>query len=534
MPAVTLVAGFEVMLVFMAAAIALKLVARRLRVPPAAALIVGGAVLALVPGIPAIELDPDLILTLVLPPLLLAGAYLTSWRAFRTDLRIILQLAVGAVLFTTLVVGWIAHWLMPGLPWAACFALGAIVSPPDAVAARAVLQGLPLPKRAATLLEGESLVNDATGLVLYRFAVASALTGTFDGMQAVASFGLLAVGGILIGTASGWLASTASSRIDDAELSVAISLLAAWGSYIIAEHLNASGVLSTVACGIVMGWRQHALLRAEVRIRTRAVWDTVTFVLETLVFILIGLSLQGVLHRLLGGSSERLWDLVPQSALIVTTVILARFAWIISTAYLVRALIPTLRKRDPYPPIGIPIVLSWAGMRGVVSLAAAVALPEAFPGRDFILATTFTVIVVTVLLQGSTLAPLIRLLRLSEKADRPTPHLSEREARLRIASAELAAVRKRSALPDGSERHPRLVEQYTYKVEAIGRVNTANGSPGSERADHFGTVLAGVNAGRAELLKLHRSAAIDDVVLHTLESELDSNEILARLRRGPA
>lgn len=528
----TLVGGFEVMLIFMAAAIALKLVAQRLRVPPAAAMIIGGAALALVPGIPAIELDPDLVLTLVLPPLLLASAYLTSWRAFRADLRIILQLAIGAVLFTTLVVGWITHWLMPGLPWAACFALGAIVSPPDAVAAKAVLQGLPLPKRTAMLLEGESLVNDATGLVLYRFAVASALTGTFDGGQAVASFGLLAAGGIVVGTVSGWLASTASSRIDDAELSVAISLLAAWGSYIVAERLGASGVLSTVACGIVMGWRQHALLRAEVRIRTRAVWDTVTFVLESLIFVLIGLSLQGVLHRL-GSSSERLWELVPQAGLIVITVMLTRFVWIIPSAYLVRALMPALRKRDPYPPIGIPIVLSWAGMRGVVSLAAALALPEIFPGRDFILVTTFLVIVVTVLLEGSTLAPLIRLLRLRERTDRPVVHLSEREARLRVTAAELAAVRARSALPDGSERHPRLVEQYTFRVATLARANTTIGSPGSERADHFGTVLAGVNAGRAELLKLHRTGAIDDAVLHALESELDSNEILARLRRGP-
>jgi NhaP-type Na+/H+ or K+/H+ antiporter len=259
----SLVARFELVLLLIAVSIVLKLVARRLRLPTAATLIVGGAMLALVPATPDIGLDPGLSLVLFLPPLLMASAYFTTWRDFRADLRIILQLAVGAVLFTTLAVGWVAHAVMPGLPWAACFALGAIVSPPDAVAAKAVLHGLPLPRRMVTLLEGESLVNDATGLVLYRFAVAAALTGAFSLGAATASFCLLVAGGVAVGAAAGLVASTLLGRLKDAELSAVASLLVAWGSYIGAERLGVSGVLSTVACGLVLGWRQHDLFTKE-------------------------------------------------------------------------------------------------------------------------------------------------------------------------------------------------------------------------------------------------------------------------------
>ena len=522
------------MLLLIAASIVLRLVADRLRLPAAATLIVGGVAVALVPATPDLGLDPELSLVLFLPPLLMSSAYFTTWRDFRADLRIILQLAVGAVLFTTLVVGWVAHLVVPGLPWAACFALGAIVSPPDAVAAKAVLHGLPLPRRMVTLLEGESLVNDATGLVLYRFAVAAALTGTFDRGAAAASFCLLVAGGVGVGALCGLAAGTLLGRLRDAELSAVGSLLVAWGSYIGAERLGVSGVLSTVACGIVLGWRQHALLQAAQRLQARAVWDVTILVLESLVFILIGLSLRGVLHRL-SGDPHALHALLPQAAAVVAAVVLARFAWIVPSTYLVRALSPALRRRDPYPPLGVPLVISWAGMRGVVSLAAALALPDGFPGRDFILATTFAVILVTVLVQGSTLAPLIRLFPLGRLAEMSAAGLSEAEARLRMASTQLAAVRQRSVRPDGSERHPRLVEQYGYRVQAVSRFNEADGGLDDERAEHFATVLAAVAAGRSELLRLHRAGEIHDTVLHALEHELDLEEIRAdRLGGGAA
>ncbi len=297
---------FELVLAMMALVIALELLARRLRLPPAAAFILGGMGLVFLPGLGAVPIDPQLVLVLFLPPLLMASAYFTVWRDFRANLRIILQLAVGAVVFTTLVVGWVAHMLVPHLPWAACFALGAIVSPPDAVAAKAVLQRVSLPPRMIVLLEGESLVNDATGLVLFRMAVAAGLTGTFSLGQAGGSFLRSSAGGILAGIAFGWGATSFLALLEDTHLSVLGSLLAAWASYIGAEALGVSGVLSTVACGLVIGWRQHAVLSAATRTHARAVWRVVVFVLESLVFVLIGLALHGVLRHSCMGRTRRL------------------------------------------------------------------------------------------------------------------------------------------------------------------------------------------------------------------------------------
>jgi len=320
----TMAHRFEVVLLLISASLLLTLVAKHLRLPQAGALIVGGAFLAIVPGMPSLELDPDLVLVLFLPPLLLLSAYLTDWRAFRANLRIILQLAIGAVLFTTLAVGWVTHFMLPDLPWAACFALGAIVSPPDAVAAKAVLKGMPLPSRTVTLLEGESLLNDATGLVLYRFAVVAALTGTFSGTGAAGTFLYLVLGGVLIGLACGFAASFATGFLFDGELGVAASFLAAWGSYILGETLGVSGVLATVVCGIVMGWRQHKSLDAEQRFQSQAVWRVLSFILESLIFILIGLSLRSVLDRM-SLSSIASEQILLQIGAIVLTVIAARF-----------------------------------------------------------------------------------------------------------------------------------------------------------------------------------------------------------------
>jgi monovalent cation/hydrogen antiporter len=528
---VTTVSRFELILLLMAVVLALELVARRIRMPPAAAFILGGIALALIPDTPDVELDPDLALVLFLPPLLLASAYFTDWRDFRANLRIIVQLAVGAVAFTTLVVGVVAHLVEPSLPWAACFALGAIVSPPDAVAAKAVLEGLSLPPRMTVLLEGESLVNDATGLVLYRFAVAAAMTGAFDAGQAAVNFIGLGLGGVAAGIVLGWLVTLLLGRLRDPTLSVIASFLAAWAAYIIGEALHVSGVLTTVACGLVMGWRQHSVLTAATRIQAQAVWKVIVFILESLIFILIGLSLRGVLLRL-GGDWHSILKLLPPIVVLIVAVIVTRFIWILLATYLPRALIPGLRQRDPYPSLAVPIVMSWAGMRGVVSLAAALALPDNFPGRDFVLATTFAVILVTVLIQGATLAPLIRVLGLSGFTQQRPKTLSEAEARAQMTAAQLAEVEKQSAGDGEAARHPRLLEQYNYRARAAARLSDAAGGLNDKRRDHFTVVLAAVAAGRAELLRLHRAESIADSVLHALEQELDLEEMSARRHLG--
>ena len=519
----TPVARFEIVLLLMTAIVILEILARRLQLPRAAALIVGGIGFAMIPGAPDIELDPDLVLVLFLPPLLMASAWFTTWRDFRADIRIILQLAVGAVAFTTLAVGVVAHLVQPALPWGACFALGAIVSPPDAVAAKAVLQKLPLPPRVLTLLEGESLVNDASGLVLFRLAVAASLTGVFSTTQAAFDFAWLAAGGVALGVAFAYASIFVLKRIADSDLTIVWSFLTAWISYIAAEKLGVSGVLSTVACGMVMGWHQHDVLSAIARTRSLAVWGLVVFVLASLIFILIGLSLRGVLARL--GGADALLALLPSTLAIVATVIIARFAWIFPTTYIPRALIASLRARDPYPPPSVPFIMSWAGLRGVVSLAAALSLPEAFPGRDFILAVTFAVILVTVLVQGATLAPLVRLLSNTGFRSPNASMLSEAEARARIAAAQLAAVEKESLNPDGSHRHPRLIEQYTYRVRASSRFSEDTEALTPRRVDHFTAVLAAISAGRRELLRMHRANEIHDTVLHAIEQDLDLEEV---------
>jgi Na+/H+ antiporter len=535
------VARFELVILLLAVIVVLELAARRLRLPPSAAFVLGGIALALIPGTPDVELDPDLALVLFLPPLLLASAFFTVWRDFRANLRIILQLAVGAVAFTTLVVGLVAHLVVPALPWAACFALGAIVSPPDAVAAKAVLQGLRLPRRIVVLLEGESLVNDASGLVLFRLAVAASLTGTFSVASAALSFVTLSVGGVLAGLAFGAIASVMLKRLRDPTLSALGSVLVAWASYIGAEAIAVSGVLSTVTCGLVMGWRQHTLLTATTRTQSRAVWRALVFVLESLVFILIGLSLRGVMSRLgVHGLSDgqgadslvAITKLLPAMGAVVAAVVLTRFAWILPATYLPRWLIPALGRRDPPPPLAVPLVMSWAGMRGVVSLAAALALPEQFPGRDFILATTFTVILATVLVQGATLAPLILALRVGKFTLAQTATLGEAAARARMAAAQLAAIEAQSRMPDGSQRHPRLLEQYGYRARAAVHYSEAEGSLLADRTAHFSVILSAVAAGRTELLRLHRTGAIHDSVLHSLEEELDLDELRARQAIG--
>ena len=522
---------FELMLLLMAIVLPLELLARRLRLPPAAALIVAGMALALIPGQHDVELDPDLTLVLFLPPLLMAGAWFTVWREFRANLRIILQLAVGAVAFTTFVVGVVAHLVVPALPWAACFALGAIVSPPDAVAAKAVLQRVSLPPRVIVLLEGESLVNDASGLVLFRFAVAAALTGAFSAGQAALSFGVLSVGGVLAGILIGIAATWLLARLRDVHLAIIASLLIAWAAYIGAEALGVSGVLATVAAGLVMGWKQHEILSANARLNARAVWNVVVFVLESLIFILIGLSLRSIVGRL-GSSGADLASLALPITAIVAAVVVSRFAWIFPATYVPRWLIPSLRRKDPIPTVAVPIIMSWAGMRGVVSLAASLALPAAMPGRDFILVATFAVILVTVLGQGATLAPLIRLLQLEHFPLGEAKTLPEAAARAAMAKAQLKAVEEQGIAPDGAERHPRLLEQYRYRALASERYSAAEGGLAGAREEHFRIVLAAIAAGRAELLRLHRSGTIHDHVLHGLEQELDLEELAARRHRG--
>lgn len=526
------VANFELLLLLLLAVILLELIARWLRVPPAAALILGGGALTFVPGMPEVSLNPELVLVLFLPPLLTSSAYYTDVRDFRRNLPGIMQLAIGAVAFTTLVVGAAVHWVAPSLPWAACFALGAVVSPPDAVAAKAILERVRLPHRTMALLEGESLLNDATGIVLYRFAVVAALTGAFSIAQAAGVFFVLAAGGVVVGTVFGFIAIRAVAlfqRWRELEIGITTTLLTPWAAYICAEQLHVSSVIAAVVVGLMVGWYQHEVFSARGRRYATAVWRVTIYLLEALVFILIGLSLHGVLARL-GSMMDVVHELGLPVLAAVGAVVVSRFVWILAADRLL-ALRDHLRGRDARPrSFAAAVVMSWAGMRGVVTLAIALSLPAAMPGRDLILVAAFTVILVTVLLQGTTLEPLIRLLGVADD-ERDRHFLNEYQARARIAAAQLAAVEPLARDGDGRLRHPRLLEQYSFRVRVTEQLLQDATSLAGERTAHFSVVLAAISAGRAEIIRLHRSGQIDDSMLQALEYDLDLQELAAEQMR---
>ena len=522
----TQLATLELLLFLLAGAVMLALLARRLGVPSACVFVLGGMGLAITPGVPKLDLAPELTMALFLPPLLLASAYFTVWRDFRDNLRPILLLAVGAVAFTTAAVGWVLKLLVPDLPWAACFTLGAIVSPPDAVSAAAVLEKLRIPRRLLVILEGESLVNDASGLVLYRFGVVAALTGAFSTVQAVGTFVLVGAGGIAVGYACGRGAIWVLRRLDDTYLEIAASFLAAWGSYLVAERIGVSGVLSTVTCGLVMGLWQHETVSSRTRMESNATWSFIVFVLEAMVFILIGLSLNGVLTRISGW--RLLIQFLPLAAIISATVIVTRFIWVFPATYLPRLLIPAIRRADPYPPWQQPAVIGWAGMRGVVSLAAALALPEGFPGRDLILLTTFGVILATVLIQGTTLGPLIVALGVeTDKGDDGPP--PEAKARLEVDRAMLQLMEDRATDPLDGAIAQDLVREYRDRAGWSERVHGGGGAVRAERTARLALRLEALGAGRQKLLELHGAEKIHDEVLRQIEQDLDLEEV--RLRR---
>jgi CPA1 family monovalent cation:H+ antiporter len=425
----------ELVIALLALTIVLGVLSKWMRIPYPILLVIGGLLVSLQPGVPQYELAPNLIFLMFLPPLLYAAAFHTHWPAFRKQLRSITLLAVGLVLFTTLVVGWVAHEFL-GLPWAVGFLLGAIVSPPDAVAAIAITQQVRVPKIVATILEGESLVNDAAALVAYRFAIAAVLTGTFVIGEAGGKFVLVSVGGIVIGWigahAFAWLHRwLARNQLVDTKLNIAITLLTPYALYLPAEHLHVSGVLAVVVAGLWMGTHCEQIFDRELYQEARAVWEMMEFLLNGMIFILIGFQLPVVLAAL---SNEHSLEWLARSAAIVSgAVILARLVWMFPGAYLPRWLDrQILGVGDPYPPWQYVTVVGWTGMRGVVSLAAALAIPltlpdeiTPFPHRDLVLFLTFWVIFATLVGQGLTLPWLIRRLGVDRRAEREAQEHSD-------------------------------------------------------------------------------------------------------------
>jgi monovalent cation/hydrogen antiporter len=524
----TAVGAFELVLLLLTAAVLLALVARRLHTPPAVAFVLGGMLLAVTPGVRALDLDPELYLALFLPPLVQASAYFTVWRAFRANLRPILLLAVGLVFFTAFAIGWSAKLLLPDMPWAAAFTLGAIISPTDTAVTTAVLGRLRVPQRIVTILEGESLVNDASGLVLYRVAVTAAITGQFSLVHAASSFVLLFAGGIAVGAAWGYGAIWIYRRLHDTNLEIAASFLIAWASYLVAEAVGVSGVLATTTCGLLMGWHQHETFSPTTRIQALAAWSVAVFVLEALLFILVGLSLREIVARF---DLHTVTTLLPLALLISIGVVAARLVWVFPATYLPRLLVPTIRRNDPYPPPAVPLVIGWAGMRGAVSVAIALALPSDFPFRDPILLITFTVILVTLLIQGGTLSVVIGALKLNLPADGEAAP-AHGHARAAIAAVALRVIEERAADPIEGAIAADMLREYRDRAGWLLRVNENDAVIRAERTARFSLRREALAASRAELLRLHRSREIEDDALHALEQELDLEELRLRPHLG--
>ncbi|USI74722.1 Na+/H+ antiporter [Sphingomonas morindae] len=516
-------ATFELVLGMLGAVLLLHWLAARLRWPPSIALLIGGGLLAFLPGAPRVALDPDLVLVLFVPPLLADGAWNAEVARFRRHLPGILSLAIGAVLFSTLIVAWVAHWALPSLPWAACAALGAIVAPPDAIAARTVLQRVELPRRLETLLEGESLLNDATGLVLFRFAVAAAMGAQVGPGAAAGRFLVLILGGIAVGLAVGLVWSLIVRRVRDEVLIITCTALSSWCAYLAGETLGVSGVIAVVTSGLVLGWQQHVVFSAATRLRGTSFWQVMIFLLEASVFILIGFSLRAILVRA-GGIEAVLGGLVGPLLAILLALTLARFAWIFASDALLVALrrLGLARER----PLGArcATVIGWAGMRGVVTLAAALTLPETFPGRDFILLAAFGVILVTVVVQGSTLGLLIRWMGVRRTAEDAAP-LDLMAAEQAMMRAQLARVENLARDEDGTVIHPQLLRRYTARVRAGEQFTGSTEERVQAIASHFDIIIAAVAAGRAELVRLHRANRIDNATLRSLELDLDLEEL---------
>jgi monovalent cation/hydrogen antiporter len=507
----------ELQLLLLLAALGALLVASAWsRLPAAISLVCGGLILGFAPGLPHLALPPDLVLVAILPPLLYSSAFFTGLRDLRANLRPITLLAVGLVGATTLGVGWVAHEAIGGLSWASAFTLGAVVSPTDALAATEIARRIGAPRRVVSIIEGESLVNDGFALVLYKAAVGAAVAGTFSLWHAVWRVPVNMVGGIAVGLAVGYVVRQVRRRVDDTPTEVTIALLSGYLAYLPAAAIGVSGVLAAVTIGVYMGWYTPQLTTVETRLSGNAFWEILTFVVNALLFALVGLQLRGIVDRLHVTGS-----LIADAAYVTLAVILIRIVWVPIFTYLPRFLFRSIRERDPYPPLQYPAVISWAGFRGAVSLAAALALPTNLPGRDVIVFMTFAVILVTLVGQGLSLPVLIRLLRFPEDGG------AEREdAKARIFASE-AALQRLDELaaedwvrPDTLER---MRGQYRFRENRFrARYDGVDEDGVEDRSQAYQRLRRELlNAERDAVLGLRNEGRITEAVAQRVQRDID-------------
>jgi Na+/H+ antiporter len=513
----------EIIILLLIAVLALTTVARRLAIPYPILLVVGGLALSFIPGLPTVRLDSDLIFLVFLPPLLWSAAYFTSWRDFRANARPIILLAVGLVIATTAAVASVAHAVLPGLSWAGAIVLGAIVSPPDAVSATALVKELHFPRREVTILEGESLINDGTALVLYRAALVAVVSGAFELSHTMIDFFLAASIGIAVGILVGIICCWALRLTEDSFSEIAITLLVPYIAWVLAEQAHASAVLACVTGGLYI--RQHfsAIVAPITRIKARAVWDVLVFILNGVIFILIGLQLDTLREAI---PPSQLIQLTISGLLISATAIAVRLIWVPLAAWVPRLLSPSLREQDPLPSWPNLIILGWSGMRGVVSLAAAMALPltttygSPFPYRAEIILVAFMVILVTLVLQGLSFPALIRILNLDD--DKSIEH-EEHQARERAATAALTLL---DAVADEDWTIPDHIEQLRIHYSRRLQRNVDAEAPDTKDMEAVTEAFRRLRhetltAERMTVINLRNNDVISDEILHRLEHELD-------------
>ncbi|HEY6451973.1 MAG TPA: Na+/H+ antiporter [Steroidobacteraceae bacterium] len=516
----------QVLVLLLIVIAAVAVLAARLRVPPAILLVLTGVILALVPDLPTVHLAPDFVLLLVLPPVIYSSAVAMSWGEFRFNLRPISLLAVGCVVFTTLATAAAMHWLL-GLPWAVGFVVGAIVSPPDAVAPLSIARRLQLPRRIIVILEGEGLANDATALILYRFAVAAVSVGVFSFSHAVGLFAAIVVGEILWGIAVGWLMLRLRRWVREPRIEITLSLLTPFIAYWPPEYLGGSGVLATVTAGLYISWNGLRLISAETRLQGIFFWDFLIYLTEGMIFLITGLQARALIAGIAGYSLSRLGV----SAIVAcVVVILARFVWMYPATYVPRWIVPSIARADPAPPWQWPFALAFTGVRGIVSLAAALAIPlvtatgRPFPERDLILFLTFAVILVTLVGQGLMLPALMRALGLANagrrerRTDRAQELVARRQA-IEAAIERLEALARERALP--SEIVEPVRARQHDRLRRVGH-RSADGERHRrliELDDEIERLLIG--AERDLINDLYRRGKLKDEARRRIERDLD-------------
>jgi Na+/H+ antiporter len=519
-------ATIQTLLLLLAVLVVVAIVARRLKTAPSILLVIAGILLALTPGLPRIELAPELVLLGILPPLIYSAGVSMSWREFRFNLRPIVLLAFGCVVFTTCAVAAMAHWLL-GMPLAVGFVLGAIVAPPDAVAPLSIVRQLGVPRRLLVILEGEGLANDATALILYRFAVAAAGTGLFSLGQAAGTFALIVIGEIAFGIAIGWLSLRLRRWAREPRVEITLSLLTPYAAFLLPAHFGGSGVLATVAAGLFVSWNGPLLISAATRLQGIFFWDLVVYLIEGLVFLVTGLQMRTLLDRT---GTVSFHDLIFAVLLTVTVVIVARFIWTFPATYLPRWLSPSLARRDPLPPWQWVFLLAFVGVRGVVSLVAALAIPltteigAPFPHRNLILFITFGVIVVTLVGQGLLLPSVVRWLGLGSHAadEHRREHKAEVAARseaLKLAQSRLEQLAADRQIP--TEVLAILRARHDYRT---GRLPdpTPDGLDAALAAADLRSELIAIE--REYIYRLLQDGQITDEARRRIERELDLEE----------